>query len=139
GCLAAAPLRPQRRRIDEDRLGHTGARFALLVTHGLQGGVERFVQGRSREALARGLIPLQLKPCATRDRFQLCSEALPLQDLQFDIPAELPAFRSLIASLQVEHVEIHHFLNLDPRILETVRSLGRPYDVYLHDYVWICP
>ena len=36
-------------------------------------------------------------------------------------------------------IEVHHLLNHPPALYGVVRRLGIPYDVFVHDYIWICP
>jgi hypothetical protein len=36
-------------------------------------------------------------------------------------------------------MEVHHFTGLPAVTLEMVVALGIPYDVYIHDYAWVCP
>jgi hypothetical protein len=36
-------------------------------------------------------------------------------------------------------VEIHHILGMNPAVLDLPGRLGAPYEVFLHDYSWICP
>ncbi len=45
----------------------------------------------------------------------------------------------MLGCLRIEEIEVHHFLDLDARVIDTVRALGVPYDVVVHDYSWICP
>ena len=62
-----------------------------------------------------------------------------MPNLRFEIPGELPALKTLLGDLRLAAVEIQHFLHLDARVIEMVRALKTPYDVYVHDYAWICP
>ncbi len=135
------PLHPLRRRLDERRLSSIEGRFVLLVTLALEGGVERFVAERSREIRAQGLFPLVLKPAKPEEeRFcELSIEAVEAPNLRYEVPAELPELASMLGSLRIDRIEIQHFLDLDARVIDTVRSLGVPYDVMIHDYSWICP
>ncbi len=135
------PLHPLRRRLDERRLSSIEGRFVLLVTLALEGGVERFVAERSREIRAQGLFPLVLKPAKPgEERFcELSIEAIEAPNLGYEVPTELPELASMLGSLRIDHIEIQHFLDLDARVIDTVRALGVPYDVMIHDYSWICP
>ena len=135
------PLRPLRRRLDERRLSSFDGRFVLLVTLALEGGVERFVAERSQQIRAQGLFPLVLKPHKPADahRCELSTDAIDVPNLRYEIPADLPALASLLGGLRIEAIEIQHFLDLDARVIDTVRALGVPYDVVVHDYSWICP
>ena len=146
----ADPLRLPRRRLDERRLSSLAMDFALIVTLALPGGVDRFVGERCRELREQGLLPLVLRPAHGNDTddtndtkhasgVELWTDALAAPNLCYAIPSDLAALRQLLGSLRIAHVEIQHFLHVDARVVDAVRSLGRPYDVYLHDYAWFCP
>lgn len=139
--LAQDPLRTIRRRLDERRLQSFEGRFVLLVTLALEGGVERYVAERGAEVREQGFVPLYLKPCKPGDRrhCELWTDGIDVPNLQYEIPADLPAFMALLRRLPIEEIEISHFLHLDPRVIDAVRGLGIPYDVVLHDYAWVCP
>jgi GT2 family glycosyltransferase len=139
--LARDPLHPLRRRLDELRLCALDGRLVLLVTLSLAGGVDRFVAERCRVLRAEGLIPLVLRAGKGRSarRCELWTDALSLPNLRYDIPAELDALTALLTALPLQAIEIQHFLHLDARVIEAVRALPLPYDVYVHDYAWICP
>ncbi len=139
--LALDPLRTVRRRLDEHRLSAFQGRFVLLVTLAMSGGVERFVAERRREIAAQGLHPLILRPTAAGDasRCELWTDVIGLPNLRFDIPRDLEALSALLRGLRLEAIEIQHFLHLDARVIDAVRSLPLPYDVFVHDYAWICP
>jgi GT2 family glycosyltransferase len=139
--LEQDPLHALRRRLDERRLLAFEGRFVLLVTLALTGGVDRYVTERCAALRAQGLVPLVMKPAAAGDarRVELSTDALDAPDLRFDIPAQLPELTALLGDLRLEAIEIHHFLDLDARVIEAVRELPVPYDVFVHDYAWICP
>jgi GT2 family glycosyltransferase len=135
------PLSTLRRSLDEQRLRALDGRFALFTTLALSGGVDRHVAERVRQARDAGLLPLVLRPTVADDlsRCELWTDTLGLKDLRYRVPADLQALRTLLQGLRFERIEIQHFLHLDPRVIELVRSLDTPYDVYLHDYTWYCP
>ncbi len=135
------PLHALRRRLDERRLSAFEGRFVLLVTLALTGGVDRYVTERCGALRAQGFIPLVLKPAAAGEasRVELSTEVLDAPDLHFDIPAQLPELTTLLGGLRLEAIELHHFLDLDARVIEAVRMLPVPYEVFVHDYAWICP
>ena len=141
GFLSADPLHLMRRQLDERRLAAFDGRFVLLVTLTLAGGVDRFVAERCRTLRAQGLYPLVLRPAQAGNarRCELWTDAMQVPNLGYGIPAELPALTALLGSLDLEAIEIQHFLHLDARVIEAVRALPIPYDVFVHDYAWICP
>jgi GT2 family glycosyltransferase/glycosyltransferase involved in cell wall biosynthesis len=135
------PLRRLRRALDEQRLRDTAASWVLIVTLALPGGVDRFVRERLQKLQAQGLRALLLRPERAGDftRCELWSDALELPNLHYRVPSELDALRTLLTQLPLHAVEIQHFLHLDPRVIELVRQLPTAYDVFIHDYAWICP
>jgi GT2 family glycosyltransferase/tetratricopeptide (TPR) repeat protein len=138
--IAADPIRPLRRRLDEERLLEASSRHVLVVTLALPGGVDRFVKERCARIRESGRVPLLLQP-GTDDNAEvvLRAEGLPLEDLHYAVPDEIPALRALLLRLGIDEMELHHFLGHDARVIEIARELGVPYDIYIHDYVWICP
>ncbi len=139
--LARDPLQRVRRPLDEQRLRAHAGPHVLLVTLALRGGVDRFVKERCRQLRAAGLTPLLLRPVKADDpgRCELTTDVLDVPNLRYAIPAELPALTTLLQSLEFAAVEIQHFLHLDARVIEAVRALPVPYDVFVHDYAWLCP
>jgi GT2 family glycosyltransferase len=138
---AQDPLRSVRHRLDEHRLSTFQGGFVLIVTLAMTGGVERFVAERCAAVRAQGLFPLVLKPAAAgdRSRIELWTDALDVPNLRYEIPKDLKALSLLLRALRIDAVEVQHFLHLDARVIELVRSLDAPYDVFVHDYSWICP
>jgi GT2 family glycosyltransferase len=137
---AADPLAPFRRRFDEHKLVGMAGRCVLMVKHGLPGGVDRFLADQRQRLRQRGLAPLFLVPPESGGRGCVIRTDNPaIKDLRYRTPQELGELQSLLGRLQIEHIEIHHFMGLDGRLIELLRKLGVPYDVYVHDYVWICP
>jgi GT2 family glycosyltransferase/glycosyltransferase involved in cell wall biosynthesis len=141
GFLSQDPIQPLRRTLDERRLLGLKGRLALLVTLALTGGVDRFVNERGRILRGQGLIPLLLRPVVAGDvsRCELWTEAIDLPNLRYEIPTALDSLTALLRSLPLESVEIQHFLHLDPKVIDAVRALPVPYDVFVHDYAWVCP
>ena len=139
--LAVNTVQPLRRRLDERRLLAFDGRFVLIVSLALPGGVETYVTERARALRAQGSYALVLRPVTAgkSDRCELWTDALDVPNLQFDVPRDLAALTGLLRDLSLTGIEIQHFLNLDPRLIEAVRALGVPYDVMVHDYSWICP
>jgi GT2 family glycosyltransferase len=139
--LKQDPVRALRRQLDERRLYAFDGRFVLLVTLKRAGGVDRYVGERCRRAREQGLHPLVLRPAKAGDssRCELWTDALDVPNLVYDIPADLRALTAVLSGLTLETIEIHHFLDLDARVIDAVRALPVPYDVLVHDYAWICP
>ncbi|SEP92356.1 Glycosyltransferase, GT2 family [Solimonas aquatica] len=133
-------LREFRRSFDRHRLLAQRQPVVLMVMLGLTGGVDRYVGERCRQLQAQGKFPLLLRPVKFGpEACMLWSFAPRLGQLYFGMPGELAALRQLLQQLPIESVELHHFLGLDARLVQTALQLGVPYDAYLHDYSWICP
>jgi GT2 family glycosyltransferase/glycosyltransferase involved in cell wall biosynthesis len=139
--MAQDPLYALRRRLDEQRLLAYENQFVLLVTLALTGGVQRFVDQRCREIRAQGFLPLLLRPYKPGDsrRCELWTDAIDVPNLRYDIPSGLEALGALLRSLHFKHIEIQHFLHIDARVIDMVRALDVAYDVFVHDYAWVCP
>lgn len=140
--LLSDPLLDSRRAIDMTFLRNEAAEPVLLVTLGLPGGVRRHVEERAARLKAAGHTVLVLGPTEDGEQkgtVRLEVESLGLKYLFFDLPDHSQLLRELFLSLNFSHVEIHHFLGLHPAALEIATTLGVRYDVYIHDYVWICP
>ncbi len=142
--VARDPLHAWRREIDQQRLVQAGRRYVLMVTLAWPGGVDRFVADRCRALPAQGLTPLILRPhaphtagAAASRHCQLWTDGLSVPNLVY-APAELPALMTLLRRLDIVAIELQHFLHLDARLIESLRQLSR-YDVFIHDYAWICP
>jgi GT2 family glycosyltransferase len=135
--IAADPLAPARRRLDEARLlAGAGTPALLLVSHAGQGGTARIVRERAQAARARGLRPLLLRG---RDGITTLSpEDTDTPNLRFALPADQPALAALLNAARVTEVEIHHLLGHGDGIAALLAGLGAPIDVWVHDYNWIC-
>jgi GT2 family glycosyltransferase len=141
GFLSQDPIQPLRRTLDERRLLGLKGRVVLLVTLALKGGVDRFVNERSHTLRGQGLIPLLLRPVAPGNTSccELWTEVIDLPNLRYGIPANLDSLAAVLRSLPLESVEIQHFLHLHPKVIDAVRALPVSYDVFIHDYAWVCP
>jgi GT2 family glycosyltransferase/glycosyltransferase involved in cell wall biosynthesis len=140
--LLSDPLLESRRAIDMAFLRNEAVLPILLVTLDLPGGVKRHVDEREAQLKAAGHTVLVLRPAEDDDKkgtVRLAVESLGLKNLSFDLPGESRLLRDLLLSLGLSEVEIHHFLGHHPSALELATTLGVPYDVYIHDYLWICP
>ena len=135
------PLTNARRALDEARLQQQASPWALLVSHAGGGGVERHVSERTTRLRAQGLATLLLTPAVPGEHshVHLLSTSPTVLNLRYAIPADLARLSSLLTTLRIDHVEIHHFLGLSPRLIDAVTALGVPVDVTLHDYAWYCP
>jgi glycosyltransferase involved in cell wall biosynthesis len=136
-------LGPARRWLDLARWSTPRTETAILVTHDEGGGVGRRVDAAVAAREASGLSTVVLRPARLaqgitgvriddghEDRFP---------NLVFAMPAEQEAVVGLLRDAQPVEAVLHHFLNHDPSVIETIRALGVPYEAYTHDYAWFCP
>ncbi len=140
--LTSDPLGPVRRIVDEQRLVASPVPSALLITLALGGGVEHHTALRTAALQAMGMRVLTLRPHTARNaagRCRLTVEGEAYHSLVYDLPKAMESLIALLSRSGVEKVEIHHSLGLDPIVLDLAHGLGAPYDVYIHDYSWICP
>ena len=140
--VAEDPLLDARRAIDTCRLLKSARNAVLLVTCEFPGGVERHLNVRQSELRASGHTTLILQPSKNSHRpgqIILMAPTLELENLVYNLPNENQVLASLLSKLPLSHVELHHFAGLPSAALELVTGLGMDYDVYVHDYCWICP
>jgi glycosyltransferase involved in cell wall biosynthesis len=131
------PALPFRRRLDLARLGGTQPAI-LYITHNRGGGTERHVLDMAGRLEAEGCRALILRPV---DANHVCLEQVSIKNtpnLVFAIPEEYWTLREALLDLGVEHIHIHHTIDVPPAVLDLVRSLGAPYDWTIHDYYPIC-
>lgn len=136
---AAQPLAPLRRRLDGAALRENRRRRVLLVSHGLGGGVGRHVEARMRMLTAEGFLPLLMHPVDNDGGAVVTACKIDeFHDLRFGVDeAEICA--DLLRSLDLDRVELHHFLGLDEAFVDGCFALGAPVDIYLHDFSLYCP
>ena len=153
----AEPLAEAKRRFDLARwraARRRGSEATVLVTHSDGGGVERQIGASIARHQAAGRRVIVLRPARLPDGgkgVRICDgagDAYP--NLRFAMPAELPAVQRLLAAERPREMELHHLMGHHPAVLGLVGRLdarlrehddggGRvPYDVYVHDYGWLC-
>jgi GT2 family glycosyltransferase/glycosyltransferase involved in cell wall biosynthesis len=140
--VAADPLLSARRAIDAHRLVQEATAPVLLVTFDLPGGVRRHVDLRESELSAGGQTVLTLQPAGAgrhANQVILRTHDSRFENLVYNLPQEAPVLRDLLSALGLSNIELHHFVGLPETTLDLVTGLGVSYDVYVHDYSWICP
>jgi GT2 family glycosyltransferase/glycosyltransferase involved in cell wall biosynthesis len=139
--LADDPLRPARRAIDEARLRRTAVRAVLLISLSLPGGVERHVEARRQALAARGHTVLILRPSEldTEPNCAILSTGNGrFPNLIYELPDNIEALLDFLWSIGLVGTELHHMLGHDPGLWPWLRD-SVPYDIYVHDYSWLCP
>jgi GT2 family glycosyltransferase/glycosyltransferase involved in cell wall biosynthesis len=139
---AENPLQEARRAIDMQLLLDRATRPVLLITGRLPGGVKRHVGQRQAELSSAGHTVVVLQP-ADEDGpprgVTLEVDSLGLRDLVFDLPGDMQLLGKFSLELGLSHIELHHFLDIPSSFLEFITTIGIPYNVYIHDYLWVCP
>jgi GT2 family glycosyltransferase len=138
--LKRDPAHAVRRNLDEARLAATGGPHVLLVSLALDGGVSRAVQERVAAYQKAGLQTVILTPNSGKEGDIKLTVGEPgFDDLQYDFTTEADVLRKLLGRLEFRHIELHHFLDLPPALIDSLFDLSSPVDIKIHDYVWYCP
>jgi len=139
--LQRDPLKPLRQAIDQARLTAQQQPTVLLVSHAHGGGVEHFVEQRIAALRSGGMRTILLRPAKINEdeHVSLVTNELIAGDLQYTMPRDMNRLFTLLKKVRPVRVELHHFLNLSPRLIERLYKLDCPCDVQVHDYAWICP
>jgi GT2 family glycosyltransferase/glycosyltransferase involved in cell wall biosynthesis len=135
-------MHPARRALDEARLGQARRPSVLFVTLSLGGGIARHLAERAQALQRSGFRAIELLPVEPENsggRCRLAIAGADYEDLIYTLPNEFEHLAALLARIGVERVEFHHFLGLSPAIFGLPSRLNVPYEVSVHDYVWICP
>ncbi len=133
--VAADPLAPHRRRMDERRWKAQPTKTAaVLITHGGGGGVDVVIGHRRRALAGAGHRPIVLRPAKGGCRVD--DGAYP--NLRYAVPEELPALAALLKHDKPTHIELHHRLGQAPEVMGLAPLLNVPWDVYVHDFAWFC-
>jgi glycosyltransferase involved in cell wall biosynthesis len=128
------------RRRDLKRWSTLSQGTAVLVTHNDGGGVEKRIQVSIATHLANGRRAIVLRPAkAPNGAIVITVDGDRYPGLRFELPREQPALLRLLRETAPVKVELHHLLNHDPAVVQTIRALGIPYDVHTHDFAWFCP
>jgi GT2 family glycosyltransferase len=140
---AAEPMAEPFRRFDlarwrADRPRGSGA--AILITHADGGGVERRVQESCGVHRAAGRRPIVLRPDPGGDAVVVGGESTETYPhLRYRLPQEMGALIRLLHGEAPSVIELHHVLGHSPAVYDLIAALALPYDVHVHDWVWICP
>jgi glycosyltransferase involved in cell wall biosynthesis/GT2 family glycosyltransferase len=136
--ITTDPSRPFRRRVDLLRLAESPKHIVLFIALAWGGGIRRHMAELARMVSERCNV-LLLEP-AVKDTVKLSWFGAG-EDFNawFSLPDEMEALASLVRSLDVARIHIHHVHALPRSVLDLPRLTGIPYDCTLHDYYAICP
>ena len=121
-----------------DRLRSSTKVRILCVSHAHAGGVTRHLGDLAR-CLSGDAEVLLLQPDRSPFialRWLRETESLALY---FDAQSEWEQLVSVLASIGVDRVHIHHVHGLPQAILDLPARLGCPHDITIHDYFAACP
>ncbi len=137
--VAADPLRPARTRLAAAAF-QAGARpegAVLLISHGGIGGSARVKRERAAAIRDEGKRPLLLTAV---DGVATLSEAgADSPSLRFILPQDRADLMTALRAEKTARVEIHHLLGHHPSAAKIPCWLRVPYEVWVHDYGWLCP
>jgi GT2 family glycosyltransferase/glycosyltransferase involved in cell wall biosynthesis len=138
GHFVTNPALVFRRRLDLARVA--GPRPALLfVTHDRGGGTERHVLDLAHRLEQEERRAIVLRP-TTYSRVTLERPAVKnTPNLIFALPEERWTLLGVLRDLGVEHVHVHHMLDVPREVFRLIDELGVPYDWTVHDYYPVCP
>jgi GT2 family glycosyltransferase/glycosyltransferase involved in cell wall biosynthesis len=139
---ALDPLSAARRAVDCGRLAGCASGGVLLLTLALPGGVQRHVDLRRRALSAAGRTVYELRPLnmeGPEGAVRLVDPGAELKNLVYRLPRDLAELRHQLNVLGIVAVEVHHFLGIGADALALATGLGVAYEVFIHDYSWICP
>jgi GT2 family glycosyltransferase/glycosyltransferase involved in cell wall biosynthesis len=135
----ADPLGPARRALDEVQLRHLPGPWIVMITLDLPGGVERHVRERAAYWRSQGHGVLILRPSASKVGIRIETTGdQRFEDLVYHGADGLTAAMAFLGGLRLEAIEFHHFLGLEASTINALLGLGAAYDVFVHDYSWIC-
>jgi glycosyltransferase involved in cell wall biosynthesis len=108
----------------------------LMISHNFGGGVQRHIDSlvERYHDTARVLL---LK--GTDRGAALSVPCLPNHPVLTLPPDRLDDLVTVLRSMNVSRVHIHHLLQIDMDIRRLIQRLGVPFDVTVHDYYAICP
>ena len=138
--LSDSPIKAVRRRLGEARMRGRAAPHVLIITHDLPGGIDRVVEGRADHFRALGLEVAVIRPDARRTGLSVSFPDDPLMaDLTYDQADDRDEIIALVKDPVFKTVEVHQFIGMKSDLTEAILAEVPAYDVFIHDYVWICP
>jgi O-antigen biosynthesis protein len=145
--IRADPVRPFREALDIARLANrAGAGATLFVTHTWGGGTERHVQDMARILEAEG-VPAFFCRVSARNPKLIQIEDLATRETPnvsfFDMARDLDRFVEVLHRIGVFHIHVQHLGGFPESAPDFFRAAchaaGIPYDVTIHDYMFVCP
>ena len=138
--IRADPLLPARLRLDEARFAARTTRDAiLLISHGGYGGTTRVVRERAAALSAQGYRPIVLRGGGGfTDVTEDSPDAPATPNLRYHLPEDAAALTRLLTAARPVRAELHHLLGHGHAIIGVLGALAISFDIWVHDYQWIC-
>jgi GT2 family glycosyltransferase/glycosyltransferase involved in cell wall biosynthesis len=137
--IAADPLLPARLRLDEALFAAGQGDAVLLVSHGGHGGTTRMVRERAKTLREHGFRPIILRGGGGFTSVAEDGPGAPATpNLRYHLPEDAAALTALLAAARPMRAELHHLLGHGTAIGEVITGLAIPFDVWVHDYQWLC-
>lgn len=136
--IEADPAQPFRHRLDMARLANSPQPTVLAISHNRGGGTLRHVHELADTLRDKAhfltLIPIPggkvaLELYGSYEGFKL----------EFAIPEQWQELLSVLRSIRVRQVHIHHTLGHHPQVMGVAQALGIPFDFTAHDHYTYCP
>lgn len=144
--LAADPVKPLRRNLDNARLARLAGDKALLyISHNWGGGTERHMQDMAAELAREKVTAYALRPSLFAEAQVTLSDmqGTIVPNLEFGIGEESGALAETLLKLGIARLHVHHLISFEQSFMDYVMllsgRLGIPYDFTVHDYFPICP
>jgi GT2 family glycosyltransferase len=132
-----------RRAVDEQVIASKAGRpLKLRICHGFGGGTAKRLRDEAKELLEQGFRVATLRPANGREKGEAnlaFEDALESPNLTYSLPRELDTLLDLLKRQTTQWIILHHFLELDPCVLQLPQMLKVPHTVVVHDYAWYCP
>jgi len=138
GRAEGRPTRPPRAPLSVPSPGK--APRLLFVLHGLGGGTERHCHDLAALLRAEGWEVWGLQSGrGGRVRLSPWGEEGGSHFYHVATPGDWEALIADLRLLAPEHLHFHHFIGFPPALMSLPATLGRAYDITVHDYAWFCP
>jgi GT2 family glycosyltransferase/glycosyltransferase involved in cell wall biosynthesis len=143
--IVADSLSEVRRRLDLARwrgVRRRGGQSVVLISHVAGGGVERQISASVARHRGDGHRAIVVRPSHAPDGSHCATVSDGTENgfpnLRYRLPDELPALQRLLAAERPIAIELHHLVGHHPSIADLPVRMGVPYDIYVHDYAWLC-
>jgi glycosyltransferase involved in cell wall biosynthesis len=114
----------------------------VMISHTLGGGTQQHVEDMSAAMQAEGWRVFQLER-HNQTHLHLFAFGQENNPLFYHWPEEIPALKETLKTLGVQHLHLHHTVDLPADFLTHFpamsQAMGASYDFTVHDYFAICP